>query len=90
MFKYLSILFYFLQEQKMRAIATLSSIITDIFIDKIHKLSFAIIHSTTIALPAWHKLALLTLAQFTSFPMMSKHAGIQHMTCLLLPLTIVL
>jgi hypothetical protein len=32
-----------------------SSIITDISIDKIRKLSFAIIHSTTIALPAWHK-----------------------------------
>jgi hypothetical protein len=32
-----------------------SSIITDIFIDKIHKLLFVIIHSTTIALPAWHK-----------------------------------
>jgi hypothetical protein len=27
----------------------------DISIDKIRKLSFAIIHSTTIALPAWHK-----------------------------------
>lgn len=32
-----------------------SSMNTDILIDKIRRLSFAIIHSTTIALPAWHK-----------------------------------